>query len=83
MKKSEAEKKWCPWASSRAVKYISRDEKNSCAAFVGEEETPSTLCITSKCMAWKERTINDAERQSRELSGKTFEPEGHCGLVNK
>ena len=80
MKKSEAEKKWCPWANSRSVNFL-QDGEDATAYFKGENSTPTPYCITSKCMAWKERTINDAERQSRELSGKTFEPEGHCGMV--
>lgn len=55
MTEDEAKTKWCPFASSRLIQWKTSTETITNQFFAGPTSgAPSTCCIASACMAWRE-----------------------------
>lgn len=74
MIQDEANKRWCPFASSRVLR-TSPDQ----AVTYAVEEVATVTCIASDCMAWRWITENTPDGRGIQAS-KT---EGYCGLAGK
>ena len=88
MTEAEALKKWCPFAKSRTIEFVSKDGgRETSRITTGDKITVS--CIGSACMAWRGKEqpwfTNRAEAEFRR-TGRRLEPagadiDGFCGLA--
>lgn len=83
MTEDEAKKKWCPYASSRAVTIQLPEGKTLTSMFGGREVeknkvrgfVPFPTCVASECMAWR------WGRRSFDRDMIRDDKQGYCGLA--
>ena len=73
MTEEEAEKYWCPFASSRMLVIPKgRDSFHLNTAMREGSDHPDTACVASNCMAWRWKQIPNPNWTAPDMNGFTW-----------